>query len=79
MVTAIERIKYAFLLKLSVRYIPSAKNVTADSLSRARVPSWLKRRGTRLLPSMSALVHLVDPRNLVSSWILTLENDKTCI
>ena len=79
MVTAIERIKYAFLLKLSVRYIPSAKNITADSLSRARVPPWLKRRGTRILPSMSALVHLIDPRNLVTSWIVTLENDKTWI
>ena len=73
MVAAIERIKYAFLLKLSVRYIPSDKN-TADSLSRARVPLWLQRRGTRILPSMSALVHLIDRRNLVTSWISSLNN-----
>ena len=78
MVAAIERIKYAFLLKLSVRYIPSDKNVSADSLSRARVPLWLQRRGTRILPSISALVHLIDPRNLVTSWISTLNNYETC-
>lgn len=78
MVAAIERIKYAFLLKLSVRYIPSDKNVSADSLSRARVPIWLQRRGTRIHPSMSALVDLVDPLNLVSSWISTLNDYETC-
>ena len=79
MVAAIERIKYAFLLKLSVRYIPSGKNSTADSLSRGRIPPWLKHRGTRILPIMSSLVDLIDPRNLVTSWKLTLENDETCL
>ena len=36
LVAAIERIKYQHLLKLSVRYIPSVQNVTADRLSRNR-------------------------------------------
>ena len=79
MVAAIERIKYAFLLKLSVRYIPSGKNRTADSLSRGRVPPWLKHRGTRVFPIMSSLVNLIDPRNLVTSWTSTLENDENCL
>ena len=78
MVAAIERIKYAFLLKLSVRYIPSDKNTSADSLPRARIPIWLQRRGTRILPCISALVDLIDPLNLVSSWISTLNNYETC-
>ena len=65
MVAAIERIKYAFLLKLSVRYIPSGKNITADSLSRGRLPPWLKPRGTRMLPTMRSLVDLINPGNLV--------------
>ena len=77
MVAAIERIKYAFLLKLSVRYIPSDKNISADSLSRARVPIWLQRRGTRIFPSMSALVDMINPLNLVTSWITTLSNYET--
>ena len=76
MVVAIELIKYEFLVKLSVRYIPSDN--TADSLSRAHVPLWLQRRGTQIFPSMSALVHLIDPRNLVTSWISTLNKYETC-
>ena len=79
MVAAIERIKYAFLLKLSVRYIPSGKNRTADSLSRGRVPTWLKHRGTRIFPILSSLLDLIDPRNLVTSWASSLENDKICL
>ena len=79
MVAAIERIKYAYLLKLSVRYISSGKNITADSLFPPRVPPWLKHRGTRLFPSMSSLVELIDPRNVVTLWKSTLENDETCI
>ena len=60
-IAAIERIKYQHLLKLSVRYIPSARNRTADQLSRNRVPSWLRYRGTRLqlpLTSLMRLIHL---------------------
>ena len=79
MVAAIERIKYAFLLKLSVRYIPSRKNRTNESLSRDRVPPWLNHRGTRVFPIMSSLVDLIDPCNLVTSWTSTLENDETCL
>ena len=79
LVAAIDRIKYKFLLKLSVRFIPSSKNVTADSLSRARVPQWLRRRGTRIFPCMSSLAHLVDSRNLVTSWISTINNLETCV
>ena len=78
-VAAIERIKYAFLLKLSVRFIPTAKKVTADSISRARIPQWLKRRGTRIFPSMKSVVGLVDHRNLVASWTATLENKENCL
>ena len=78
-VAAIERIKYEFLLKLSVRYIPSGNNRTADSLSRNRIPLWLKRRGTRLLPCMRSLVRSIDPRYLVTSWTSTIRKDEICI
>ena len=78
-VAAIERIKYESLLKLSVRYIPSGNNRTADSLSRNRIPLWLKRRGTRLLPCMRSLVRSIDPRYLVTSWTSTIRKDEICI
>ena len=69
LVAAIERIKYRHLLKLSVRYIPSARNYTADCLSRNRIPSRLKLRGTRLHPSLSSLVRLIHLDSLTQSWL----------
>ena len=79
LVAAIERIKYKYLLKLSVRYIPSAQNNTADLLSRIRIPLWLKRRGTRILPSMSSLVRLIHLDNLVPSWLTAVNNANTLV
>ena len=42
-----ELIKYKLECKVSPVWIPSDSNRTADTLSRGRVPSWLKRRGIR--------------------------------
>ena len=33
--------------KISPKWIPRAKNVTADTLSRGGIPDWLARRGVR--------------------------------
>ena len=41
LVAAIEQIKYQNLSKLSVRFIPSSRNRSADRLSRNRVLTWL--------------------------------------
>ena len=68
LVAAIERIKYQYLLKLSVRYIPSAQNFTADRLSRNCIPPLLYRRGTRRCPCLSSLVRLIHLKNLIPSW-----------
>ena len=46
-VIAIKRIRYEYLLKLSVRHIPSAQNRTVDLLSRNHIPRWLRHRDTR--------------------------------
>ena len=75
LVAAIERIKYDHILKLSVRYIPSAQNRTADLLSRNRIPAWLGRRGTRVRPCMSSLVRLIHVDNLVPSWSKAISNN----
>ena len=69
LVAAIERIKYRHLLKLSVRYIPSAQNNNADSLSRNRIPSLLNERGTRIYPCLSSLVRLIHLDTLTQSWL----------
>ena len=75
MVAAIERIKYKHILKLSVRYIPSAQNRTADLLSRNRIPSWLECRGTRIRPCMSPLVRLLHVNNLAPAWSRVISNN----
>ena len=48
LVSAIERLKYKFMLKLSVRYIPSTHNVSADLLSRNTTPKRFVRHVTRV-------------------------------
>ena len=73
-IAAIERIKYQHLLKLSVRYIPSAQNRTADLLSRNRVPSWLRYRGTRLHLPLTSLVRLIHLDYLAPSWLTTISD-----
>ena len=79
LVAAIERIKYQHLLKLSVRYIPSAQNNTADSLSRNRIPSLLKLHGTRIHPSISSLVRLMHLDTLTQSWLTGISLTQTTL
>ena len=73
-IAAIERIKYQHLLKLSVRYIPSSQNRTADLLSRNRVPTWLRYRGTRLHLPLTSLVRLIHLDYLAPSWLTTISD-----
>ena len=71
-IAALERIKYEHLLKLSVRHIPSAQNRTADLLSRNRIPTWLRHRGTRLTPPLSSLMQFTHLDYLAPSWLHTI-------
>ena len=73
-VAAIERIKYEYLLKLSLRYIPSTKNRTADLLSRNHVPSWLRYRGTRRTPHLTSMIRLIHFNYLARSWLDTISH-----
>ena len=67
-IAAIERIKYEYLLKLSVRYIPSAQNCTADSLSRNHIPAWLRFRGTRVQITLASMARQIHLDYLAPSW-----------
>ena len=73
-VAAIERIKYEYLLKLSLRYIPSTKNRTADLLSRNHVPSWLRYRGTRRTPPLTSMMRLIHFNYLAPLWLDTISH-----
>ena len=45
LLSVIELIKMKYNLKVSVFYIKSSANVTADALSRGEMPEWLRMRG----------------------------------
>ena len=68
LVAAIEQIKYKHSSKLSVRFIASGRNRTADRLSRNRVPTWLRRRGSARIPHMNELAFASNRHNLLSLW-----------
>ena len=72
MVSAIECIKYKYLLKISARYIPSAHNVSADRLSRCTVPIRFLKHGTQLYPELSRLTNNLRISTIWSQWRNTI-------
>ena len=72
-VSAIERLKYKFMLKLSVRYFPSAHNVSADLLSRNTIPIRFVRQGTRVFfQDLFRLRPYLNIKSLANNWSHTL-------
>ena len=47
LLSVIELMKLKYNLKVSVAYIRSSANTSADLLSRGKTPRWLKKRGIR--------------------------------
>ena len=68
LVAAIECLKYRYTLKVSVRYIPTHKNRSADQLSRNKSPRWLRNAGSETPLCMRKLARAIDLNNLISSW-----------
>ena len=74
LVAAIERIKYKFMLKLSVRYIPSTHNVSADLLSRNTIPKRFVRHGIRVRPNLHRLISYLKISELLNKWSRTISS-----
>ena len=72
LVSAIERLKYQFMLKLSVRYIPSIHNVSADLLSRKEIPLRLLRHGIRVDPDIDRLCANLRITNIWNRWSISV-------
>ena len=72
LVSAIERIKYTHSIKLTVKYIPSNVNSTADRLSRNCTPKWLYVRGKRIHPNFRELFRELNHSNMYAYWQTTL-------
>ena len=51
----IELVKLKFNLKVSAVYIKSSSNVSADALSRGKIPRWLEMRGERVSINMQRI------------------------
>ena len=68
LVAAIECLKYRYTLKLSVRYISTHKNRSADKLSRNKIPRWLQTQGSETPLCMGKLARSINVDNLVTSW-----------
>ena len=73
LVSAIERLKYQFFLKLSIRYIPSEHNVSADLLSRQTIPARLQKNGNRIYPNLRRLCSNLVLDNIYPSWATTVQ------
>ena len=73
LVAAIERLKYNFFLKLSIRYIPSKHNVSADLLSRQIIPARLQKNGNRIHPNLRRLCSNLIIDNIYPSWAKTVQ------
>ena len=58
--------KYKLAYKVSPKWIPGNKNITADALSRGRVLRWLRRRGTRRFCNLRKLSWRLP--NVELSW-----------
>ena len=62
LLSIIELVKLKYNLKVSVSYIKSSSNTSADMLSRGRTPRWLKTRGTKFKVSLYNIEKLLlDP------------------
>ena len=73
-VAAIERIKYANILKISTRYISTAQNTAADRLSRGQIPTYLYTRGIRTAPPMKVICSNLKLRNITKLWATTVSS-----
>ena len=72
LVSAIECIKYRHSLKLSVRFIPSGQNRTADLLSLSVVHRWLQSRGSPITPDMLGIAYAANRNNIRDLWTSAL-------
>ena len=72
LVSAIERMKYEYMLKLSARYISSTHNVSADLLSRNAIPMRFLKHGTRIYPNITRLCSNLRISQIWHRWSKTV-------
>ena len=66
LLSVIELIKLKYNLKVSVFFIKSSSNTSADSLSRGLIPEWLKSQSSRHIINMRKIDTILS--NPISFW-----------
>ena len=66
LLSVIELMKLKYNLKISVYFIESSKNTSADRLSRGETPDWLKKRGVRYKATLENIDKILS--NPISFW-----------
>ena len=66
LLSVIELMKLKYKVKVSISYIDTCSNVTADSLSRGKIPSWLKYRGVRYTVKIADIDRILS--NPITFW-----------
>ena len=66
MLSVIELYKHKFQVKVSTHHIPGEANISADSLSRGTIPSWLQKYGKKCLIDLDNVADLL--MNPLPSW-----------
>ena len=64
--SVIELLKLKYNLKVSVSYIKSSANTSADMLSRGKIPRWLKTRDTRYNVPLNKIEKMIV--NPIAFW-----------
>ena len=70
LLAVIELIKLKYNLKVSIYYIESSKNTSADWLSRGKTPRWLAVRGIKCDVVMEKIDRILE--NPIKFWKKTL-------
>ena len=78
LLSVIELMKQKYNLKVSVFYIKSEANTSADLLSRGTTPKWLKLRGTKVKVSIDIIDKML--LNPIAYWknALSLQGYSRC-
>ena len=66
LLSVIKLMKLKYSLKISVFYIKSSANTSADKLSRGVIPEWLRNRGVKLAVSIDVIEKILF--NPIAYW-----------
>ena len=77
MLAVTELYKHRHCVKISTRHIKGVPNTSADSLSRGKIPVWLKRFGKKCNLNLIKVADIL--RNPLPEWVKVLSKQERVI